>query len=288
MDISVSRLNERMALRVPSELPLGLVFIVGQIEEMRPFLPNPQEVSLQLVEGDHSLPCRLPRQVAEEMQLAGIERVRAGGHLVFDTRQARYYLRARDIEVLPSIQAPDSHSLPPETRRFLAEIEQRDREVRLVPAELPPWVRQLAPPEIQAELGLVEPEATAVREPAPPQPDPDLPLIPQEILDFLSAAIDSEEDIELTPDVMGGFATKPDEQQAAALAPSSYDVTGLTAPSRVAASGAAAQPGPQPFGLSSRQLTLIVAASLLGFLLLVLIVLIVLALSTGYPLPLPS
>jgi hypothetical protein len=285
MDISVSRLNERMALRVPSELPLGLVFIVGQIEEMRPYPPNPQEVALQLVEGDHSLPCRLPRQVADEMQLAGRERVRAGGHLVFDTRQARYYLQARDIEVLPAMQPPDAHSLPPETRRFLAEIEQRDREVRLAPAELPSWVRQLAPPEIQAELGFVQPEPQRAYEPAPTEAEAELPLIPQEILDFLSAAMDSDEDVELTPDVMGGLAPEAGDGMSA----SSYESAGLRAPSAKApAAGVAGQPGPQPLSLSSRQLTMIVVAGLVSFLLLVLIVLLVLALSTGYPLPIPS
>ncbi len=284
MDISVSRLNERMALRVPSALPLGLVFIVGRIEEMGPYLPNPQEVMLHLVEGSHSLICRLPRQVADEMQLVGHERVRAGGQLVFDTREARYYLQARDIEVLPSIaasQLPDAQSLPPETRRFLAEIEQRDREMQLAPAELPPWVRQLAPPEIQAELGLASLAAAPASEAVVTETEPvtDTSLIPQEILDFLSAAMDSDEDVELTPDVVGGLAPAVADEDEAALTPSAYDE---------AAPPDAPQLALPTATLSSRQLTIIAVIALAGFLLLVLAVLLVLAFISGYPLFPPS
>ena len=32
MDISVSHLNRRMALQIPAEFPLGLVFVVGEVE----------------------------------------------------------------------------------------------------------------------------------------------------------------------------------------------------------------------------------------------------------------
>ena len=34
MDISVSRLNNRLALQLPTELPLGLVFVVGTVENI--------------------------------------------------------------------------------------------------------------------------------------------------------------------------------------------------------------------------------------------------------------
>jgi hypothetical protein len=287
MDISVSRLNERMALRVPSELPLGLVFIVGQIQEMQPYRPNPQEVSLQLVEGEHSLPCRLPLKVADEMQLAGHERVRAGGHLVFDPRQARYFLLARDIEVLPS--QPDS--LPPETRRFLVEIEQRDKQGRPVPGELPPWVRQLAPPEIQAELGLLDPEPAPAGAAASVDVQDDLPPLPPEIVDYLSAAMDSEQEVELTRDVIhdllpdqpekptpvpASTAYQDDEERSAPL-PDVDLAPAETAPSR-----------PQPLNLTSQQLTVLLLVGVFGFLFLVLIVLLVLALSAGYTLPFPT
>lgn len=287
MDISVSRLNERMALRVPSELPLGLVFIVGQIQEMRPYRPNPQEVSLQLVEGEHSLPCRLPLQVAEEMQLAGHERVRAGGHLVFDPRQARYFLLARDIEVLPS--QPDT--LPPETRRFLAEIEQRDKQGRLVPGELPPWVRQLAPPEIQAELGLLDPEPEPIGVAASVDAEADLPSLPPEIVDYLSAAMDSEQDVELTRDVMQDLLPEQPNKPAPVPGPTAYqDVEERFTPLPEVDPAAAetARSRPQPLNLTPQQLTVLLLVGVFGFLFLVLIVLLVLALSAGYTLPFPA
>ena len=34
MDISVSRLNKRMALQLPAEFPLGLVFVVGEVKNL--------------------------------------------------------------------------------------------------------------------------------------------------------------------------------------------------------------------------------------------------------------
>ena len=191
MDITVSRLNERMALRVPSELPLGLVFIVGKVEALRPYAPAPGEVALRLADGDHSLLCRLPQQVAEEMQLAGNERVRAGGHLVFDTREARYYLLARDIEVLPPLEHEED---APPPAPAAAPIREPDDDGKLVKAELPPWVRQLAPPEFQSEPG----SFPAAAEETAPLEDETIPL-PPALVDYLSQAIDSDQEIELTP-----------------------------------------------------------------------------------------
>lgn len=199
MDITVSRLNERMALRVPSELPLGLVFIVGQVEAIRPYPQAPGEVALQLIDDDHSLPCRLPQQVAEEMQLAGKERVRAGGHLRFDTREARYYLLARDIEVLPPPVREDEEDVveAPLPRTDAAPVQEQSDDGRLVTAELPPWVQQLAPPELQSELGL----PAAAAETAVPNDDELRPL-PDALVDYLSQAIDSDQEIELTPSLV--------------------------------------------------------------------------------------
>jgi hypothetical protein len=192
MDITVSRLNERMALRVPSELPLGLVFIVGQVQAIRPYGPDPEEVALQLADGEHSLPCRLPHQVAEEMQLVGEERVRAGGQLIFDTREARYYLLARDIEVLPS-QAPSDEDAAPRT---LVAGPPAPSDGRLAAGELPPWVRQLAPPEVQSELYV---DAVPTEADVKHEPDDESASLPPGLIEYLSQAIDSDQDIELTP-----------------------------------------------------------------------------------------
>ena len=34
MDISVSQLNNRLALQLPPELPLGLVFVTGKVKDL--------------------------------------------------------------------------------------------------------------------------------------------------------------------------------------------------------------------------------------------------------------
>lgn len=304
MDITVSRLNERMALRVPSELPLGLVFIVGQIDKMKPFPTNRDEVALQLVEGEHSLPCRLPQQVVEEMQLVGHERVRAGGHLVFDPRQARYYLLARDIEVLPSEPDMTPPSPPVEPRRIITDDDVSPTPV--APGELPPWVRQLAPPEIQAELGLLhsEPELSAGGETSPGG-DKFPPPLPPEMVDYLSAAIDSDEDVELTPAVVHELLPRRVEESSAPppfTFPSRFDRSPDSAldnaqdsveePDRAAGIEAEMVPEREaattPFALSSQQLTLVLLASVFGFLFLVLLVLLIIALSGGFTLPLPA
>jgi hypothetical protein len=195
MDITVSRLNERMALRVPSELPLGLVFIVGQVEAIQPYPPDPDAVTLELVDGNHRLPCELPHQVVDEMQLVGQERVRAGGQLVFDTRDARYHLLARDIEVLPPLAQSDAEMV---VRSTEAAVQERNEGPHLAAGELPPWVRQLAPPEVQSEFNQEsqrKPAGDSVQGSQAP------PLSPA-LVDYLSQAIDSDQEIELTSDLV--------------------------------------------------------------------------------------
>lgn len=304
MDITVSRLNERMALRVPSELPLGLVFIVGRIEGMQPFSGRPDEVALKLTEGEHTLPCRLPIQVVEEMQLAGHERVRAGGHLVFDPRQARYYLLARDIEVLPSDPdaVPQAASVEPPTETIVETlVKEQASPSALAPGELPPWVRQLAPPEIQAELGLLSTEsAHGAPEGQVEDDDFQLPPLPPEIVDYLSAAIDSDQDVELTPGVFDELAPVELHEPAPLPPQPVYSKPNLeieNVEERRPLAPKASRPervvqdegqGSTLLPLSSQQITLVLLASIFGFLFLVLLVLLIIALAGGFVLPLPA
>src|SRR5690606_5159743 len=209
MDISVSRLNNRMVLQVPPELPLGLVFVVGQVRNLVMVPEADQETSFDLVEADHYLHCRLSRHVAEEVLLKEGDMVRVSGQLSFDTHLARYFLLARDLEVVPDIAASRTKMAP-----ILADMKKRADAAALVRPELPPWVKRLAPPEVQAELGLVEPEepAVSVEQPARPEelePGTDL-LAPvghmsDDMLAFLSEAIDQSNEVELTPEVLAQF-----------------------------------------------------------------------------------
>lgn len=218
MDISVSRLNNRMVLQVPPELPLGLVFVVGQVKNLVMTPEAGRETSFELVEADHYLHCRLSRQVAEEVLLKEGDMVRVSGQLSFDTHLARYYLLARDLEVVPDISASRTKMAP-----ILADIKKRADAAALVRPELPRWVKRLAPPEIQAELGLTELQepAASTEEPTRPEelePGTDL-LAPvgrmsDDMLAFLSEAMDQSEEVELTPEVLAQFfPLEPQESQ---------------------------------------------------------------------------
>lgn len=309
MDITVSRLNERMALRVPSELPLGLVFIVGQVDAIQPTFQASGEVALRLADGNHSLLCRLPQQVAEEMQLAGNERVRAGGHLVFDTREARYFLLARDIEVLPP-PGRDDETTPPSPA--VAPVQEPVDDGRLVAADLPPWVRQLAPPEVQSELGMMPPAAAETT----PSEDETIPL-PAALVDYLSQAIDSDQEVELTPtlfhELVERFNVEPagkvaarseaarddkafeegqaaevigDEKPAPTVSPVFADDDSVPASELPARAPAHPEPAlardAKGRGSSSQRQTLVLIGAVLAFLVVILVVFVLIALAAGY------
>lgn len=209
MDISVSRLNSRMVLQVPTELPLGLVFVVGEVQNLATPSEEVPYTHFDLVEAGHHLHCRLSPRVAEEVLLKERNSVRAGGHLVFDPHLARYYLLARDLEVLPGL-TPGRTKMAP----ILEDVKKRADAAALVRTELPQWVKMLAPPEIQAELGLLE-EETAVDTPAgsetPDSTDEAMDLLapvgdlPDDMLAFLAEAMESSDDVELTPEMLSHF-----------------------------------------------------------------------------------
>lgn len=215
MDISVSHLNRRVALQVPPELPLGLVFIVGDVHNLQEDYPARPVAQLQLRDGDHVLDCLLPGRLLEETMLQEGHRVRVGGQLAFDAYAASYHLRVHHLEVLDRRVrdvAPQGllRGLPGNKRQQSA----------LAPPDLPHWVRQLAPPEIQRELGFevddgVEdgPETRDEREGGTPRKptsgmtgvvsSTDAPgdLSPQ-MVSFLSQAMDSDLEVELTPEIL--------------------------------------------------------------------------------------
>jgi hypothetical protein len=212
MDVPVSRLNKRMALQLPAEFPLGLVFVVGQVQ-----IPDGTEEVLAcdfyLVDDDYRLPCRLSERTAGEVHLDQGDMVRAGGHLAFEPAQARYYLLARDIEHL--------HGLRPAVNplaAIIADNSRREQATSLTRAELPSWVQQMAPPEVRQKadqalsVGLAEPLsdtsddweqlADARTSVAYPAAEPELAGLSDELIDFLSHAMDSEQEVEITSEII--------------------------------------------------------------------------------------
>jgi hypothetical protein len=211
-----------MALQLPAEFPLGMVFVVGIVDGMLQEEDSEDYGYFFLAEKSYRVRCLLSERAAMEWDFGDGDKIRAGGHLAFDPQRADYYLLARDIEILAeSEQEPISGSA------IMADIDRRSEETGLVPAELPVWVKQLAPPELMAELGMVSPfeseeiqeteseeEEEVTKKPATPLlQDGDVVLnMSDELIDFLSMAMDSTEEIELTPEVIAHLGTPADPE----------------------------------------------------------------------------
>jgi hypothetical protein len=95
---------------------------------------------------------------------------------------------------------------------ILDDVRKRAAAASLAPADLPPWVKEIAPPEIRAELGLLPPDAG---EAAPTDAETEgegeakeTAGISPELITFLSKAMDSEEEVELTPEVIATLSPR--------------------------------------------------------------------------------
>jgi hypothetical protein len=238
MDISVSRLNKRMALQLPAEFPLGLVFVVGKVRNLTNSDDEGGLPYFYLAENDHMLRCHLSERALEESSLNEGDMIRAGGHLAFDILQADYFLLARDIEVLPE-HRPSRTTLAP----ILADIKKRSQAASLVPAELPDWVQQIAPPEYRQQAETTaeaidaldgaasnlppveepEPIAKLTAEPSPsPFKEPSSRNgLTDDLVAFLSEAMDSPDEVELTQEMVAHLspAIKPERAQPETVQP---------------------------------------------------------------------
>lgn len=234
LDISVSHLNNRLALQLPAELPLGLVFVVGVVQELKRRQIDTDNgrstvFRFRLTEGEHTVRCQLTRRATAEIRLREGDKIRAGGHLVFNPQEATYHLLARDVEVIDSDdlgeevepEAPASAaSLPPSPRRtalspVLADIKKRAEAAQMAQANLPAWVQHMAPPEVQArrERATDGGEEEAAQDFDAPPSDAELN---QELITFLSAAMEDLDDVEVTSNMLAEMAP---EQETAPPAP---------------------------------------------------------------------
>jgi hypothetical protein len=200
MDVSVSHLNNRLALQLPAQLPLGLVFVLGDVEALDERRNGRSEApQFDLVESEHRVRCRLSERAAAEVSLVEGMRVRAGGHLVFDPKRVNYYLLVRDVEV---VDLPEANPLAlnpiverSELASVLDEVKNRADSAKLAEGDMPLWVKRLAPPEFRAKDVEGIEEETAVA----PDTKRDLDM---EAVAALSAAMDSPEDVELTDSLL--------------------------------------------------------------------------------------
>lgn len=230
MDISVSRLNHRLALQLPSELPLGLVFVLGRVQNLTQMQADPaaglSEVAFDLIEKGHSIRCRLSQRAASETSLEEGVRIRAGGHLSFDPKEANYFLLARDIVTVaeePDITAVDTQSRLEKTglARALTDVKKRSEAVKSIPSDMPVWVQRMAPPGVAVESKTDSPdgEETPVS-PAPPSIRTP-PHIDQKLIEFIDTALESDEEVVLTPELLDQFmsAHTPDQSATTTTAP---------------------------------------------------------------------
>lgn len=220
MDISVSHLNNRLALQLPNELPLGLVFVLGRVQNLqqKPAGNQASPVTFDLMEEGHAIRCRLSGRAAEETVLEEGVLIRAGGHLSFDPMQADYFLFARDVEIvleagpLTAVSdptAPTSRLEKSGLSKVLTHVKKRSDAIKEPGAPLPGWVRRMAPDGVALpdEGHIDEGETTAV------STIPSLPALDPKLVDFAARAMESEEDVELTPELLdqltGGPAPTP-------------------------------------------------------------------------------
>jgi hypothetical protein len=215
MDISVSQLNLRLALQLPAELPLGLVFVSGSVGLIRyGVYGRVDEAVFVLEEGSYHLQCRLERVDVERLHLQEGDEVRLGGHLAFDYYDATYYLRARDIELVDSLVVEED-PLDVDLQNFLAEneeltavltgIKRRSVVAANAPGSMPDWVQKIAPPEVQTEFAEGMDEDNQITETAV---SATVITLNNDALSFLSQAMDSDEDVILTPDILAQWVSE--------------------------------------------------------------------------------
>ncbi|MCP4363508.1 MAG: hypothetical protein GY796_36380 [Chloroflexi bacterium] len=228
MDITVSQLNHRLALQLPSELPLGLLFVAGQVqqlivEEREGVDGRSRRIAFDLIQGNYRLHCTVSKHESGRIELHDGDIVRVGGHLTFDTVRAEYSLLTRDVERVGAWDAGDQ-TTPGANREVLAEqtelasaltnVKRRTGVSASPSGEMPIWVQKLAPQEIQESLAL-DVEDGDKSEPADSARSKESVELDAALMAFLSEAMDDEEDMELTPDLLAQW--HPDSQPEPAL-----------------------------------------------------------------------
>jgi hypothetical protein len=214
MDISVSHLNNRLALQLPQALPLGLVFVLGRVQNLSHAAAEvedePAGITFDLKEKGHTIRCRLSPRAATEVTLTEGVLIRAGGHLSFDPLQADYFLLARDVEIVE--EKPETAVTEPQSRlektglgKVLTDVKKRSTAVKQTPPDMPAWVQRLAPPDLASESDIEETTTTTVPSTGSVQAvssPADLSSIDQKLVDFVDKALESEEEVELTPELL--------------------------------------------------------------------------------------
>ncbi len=214
MDISVRRLNHRLALQLPKELPLGLVFVMGVVGEVKdPVIEEGtglvngrvKHIEFELLEDDYVLRCMLTQSAENPTTVWEGEKVRVGGHLTFDPRFADYFLLTHDVEIIfeeeemEPLFSEDSLALVHEQKALAEALEGVKRRSQaysqLEPANLPIWVQKIAPLEVQEELGVADAN----------EADDAIHRLPVEMVTDLAEAMEEDGDVVITTDLLANY-----------------------------------------------------------------------------------
>jgi hypothetical protein len=205
MDVSVSHLNNRLAIQLPAQLPLGLVFVLGVVEKYGDVgNGRSDKIEFELVEKEHRVRCLLSDRVSPEIVIENGQTIRAGGHLVFDPTRADYYLLVRDVEIVP-VQplVVDPVESRAELAAVLEDVRRRAESANLAPGELPPWVEKMALAGIPIEeLRAFDKHEVLVEESVVETEETVEEALERQQLAQLSAAMDDAEDVELTNNLL--------------------------------------------------------------------------------------
>lgn len=217
MDVSVSHLNNRLALQLPRELPLGLVFVTGTVSYSGTAVSSElvahgryQHIHFDLLDGRHRIRCVLVVRVGVEYDLELGSRVRVGGHLRFDPQRADYYLLARDFERADEDHLGDAEEVnadQEEVAALLADIRKRTAKQKL-PTDLPDWVQDLAPESFQTEEKKSDPHKVAQPIIAASELEETMYPTDEGVASSISALLDQPGDVELTPDLISTLEEK--------------------------------------------------------------------------------
>lgn len=217
MDVSVSHLNNRLALQLPRELPLGLVFVTGTVSFSGTAVSTEivahgryQHLHFDLIDDRHRIRCVLVVRVGLEHRLELGSRVRVGGHLRFDPQRADYYLLARDLEPLDEDVFGDVEEVEAdqeEVAALLADIRKRTTQQKLR-TDLPEWIQALAPEPFQStkkDEGQVDTSTSSHSGKVPEEAASD---VDTGVRSSISALLDQPGDVELTPDLISTLEEK--------------------------------------------------------------------------------
>ena len=289
MDISVRRLNHRLALQLPKELPLGLVFVMGvvgevkdPVEEEEEGLPNGriQQIEFELLEDDYVLRCVLTHSVENPTTVWEGEKVRVGGHLTFDPRYADYFLMTHDVEIIfeeeemDPLFSEDSLALVHEQEALaaaLAGVKRRSQAVsQLEPANLPIWVQKIAPLEVQEKLGV----DGAKDQDSNGDGHDSTGKLTTEMVSDLSEAMEKDGDTVITTDLLANYVGEEAESLGSTSIPSQQKNGNDDAPANTAQNDASEQLAQAPYTEDIHETDWLVIVLIITFFIMIVVLII--------------